>query len=226
MSEGPLFGSQFSPAHARFRYRLWAADLVDLGTATLLGWGAARALDWEQSLLRVLASMLGAWVLLSLVGGVRGWTLGRRLFDVQLVDAEGRPPGLPRSFFRAFAALPDVLMAPLLPTRPLDRLLRLHGERPTARLQSWLAGVSLQLPWVAALAAAAWFIATPTRHEALTFLDGKLTGWKCCHGYRQHVGTWMCRHSLSRLTREARREDPAALALLAECPEAAGHLEP
>jgi hypothetical protein len=225
MSEGPLFGSQFSPAHARFRYRLWAADLLDLGTAALLGWGAARALDWEQSQPRVLASMLGAWVFLSLVGGVRGWTLGRRLLDVKLVDAEGRPPGLPRSLFRAFAAFPDVVMAPLLPTRPLDRLLGVHGERPTARLQSWLVGVSLQLPWVAAIAAAAWFIATPTRHEAFTFLDQKLTGWKCCHGYRQHVGTWMCRHSLSRLTREVRRQDPAALTLLAECPEAAERLE-
>jgi hypothetical protein len=225
MSEGPLFGSQFAPVHDRFRYRLWAADLVDLGTALVLGWGAARALDWEQSLTRVLATLLGAWVFLLLVGGVRGWTLGRRLFDVQLVNAEGRPAGLPRSFFRAFLAPADLVMTPLLPTRPMDRLLRVHGERPEGQ-KSRLVGVSLQLPWVAALAAAVWFIATPTRHEALTFLDQKLTGWKCCHGYRQHVGTWMCRHSLSRLTREARSQNPEALSLLAECPEAAERLKP
>jgi uncharacterized RDD family membrane protein YckC len=225
MSEGPLFGSQFSPAHVRFRYRLWAADLVDLGTAALLGWGAARALDWEQAPLRIVATMLGAWVFLSLVGGVRGWTLGRRLLDVRLVNAEGRPAGLPRSLLRAFTTFPDLVMTPLLPSRPLDRLLGVYGERPAAGLRPWLVGVSLQLPWVASVAAAAWFIATPTRHEAFTFLDQKLTGWKCCHGYRKHVGTWMCRHSLSRLTREVRRQDAAALTLLTECPEAAERLE-
>ena len=81
--------------------------------------------------------------------------------------------------------------------------------------------MSWQLPWVAALAAAGWFIAVPTRHEAFTFLDRKLTGWKCCHGYRQHVGTFMCRHSLARLRREVRGQDPRALTLLNECPEAA-----
>jgi hypothetical protein len=224
MSEGALFGSQFTPAHSRFRFRLWAADLVDLGIAVLLGWGAARALDWEQSLARVLATILCTWVLISLVGGVRGWTLGRRLLDVRLVNAEGQPPGLPLAFVRVFTALPDLFMTPLLPSRPLDRLLRLHGERPGAGRKAWLAGLGLQLPWVAALAAAAWFIAMPTRHEAFTFLDRKLTGYKCCHGYRKHVGTWTCRHSLSRLVREASRPDPEALTLLADCPEAAARM--
>lgn len=226
MSEGPLFGSQFAPVHDRFRYRLWAADLVDLAIAAPLGWGASRALDWEQSPARVVACLFGAWLVLSLVGGVRGWTLGRRLFDVQLVNAEGRPAGLQRSFFRAFLSLPDVVMAPLLPSRPLDRLLRVHGERPSPERSPRWVGVSLQLPWLAAVAAAAWFIATPTRHEALTFLDSKLTGWKCCHGYRQHVGTWMCRHSLDRLAREVRHQDPAAVALVPECPEVNGRLQP
>jgi hypothetical protein len=221
MSEGALFGSQFSPVHSRFRFRLWAADLVDLGIAVPLGWGAARALDWEQSLGRLLATLFCAWLLLSLVGGVRGWTLGRRLLDVQLVNAEGRPPGLPLTFARAFTALPDLLMTPVLPSRPLDRLLRVHGERRETGRKDWLIGLGLQLPWVAALAAAAWFIVTPTRHEAFTFLDRKLTGWKCCHGYRRHLDTWMCRHSLSLLVREASRQDPEALALVAECPEAA-----
>jgi hypothetical protein len=224
MSEGALFGSQFTPAHSRFRFRLWAADLVDLGIAAPLGWGAARALDWEQSLGRLLATLLGTWVLLSLVGGVRGWTLGRRLLDVRLVDAEGRPPGLPRAFARAFTVLPDLFMTPLLPSRPLDRLLQVHGERPDTGLKARLAGLGLQLPWVAALAAAAWFIATPTRHEAFTFLGRKLTGYKCCHGYRKHVGTWTCRHSLSQLVSEASRQDPEALALVEECPEAAARL--
>jgi uncharacterized RDD family membrane protein YckC len=224
MSEGALFGSQFTPAHSQFRFRLWAADLVDLGIAAPLGWGAARALDWEQSLTRVLATLLGTWMLLSLVGGVRGWTLGRRLLDVRLVDAEGRPPGLPRAFARAFTVLPDIFMTPLLPSRPLDRLLQVHGERPEAGRKARLAGLGLQLPWVAALAAAAWFIATPTRHEAFTFLDRKLTGYKCCHGYRKHVGTWTCRHSLSRLVSEASRQDPEALVLVEDCPEAAGRL--
>lgn len=226
MSEGPLFGSQFSPVHDRFRYRLWAADGVDLAIAALLGWGASRALDWEQSPARVLACLFGAWLVLSLVGGVRGWTLGRRLFDVQLVNAEGQPAGLPRSFLRAFVSLPDLVMTPMLPSRPLDRLLRVHGERPSAEGSARWAGVGLQLPWVAAAALAVWFIATPTRHEALTFLDQKLTGWKCCHGYRQHVSTWMCRHSLDRLAREARSQEPAAVALVPECPEVAERLQP
>jgi RDD family protein len=224
MSEGALFGSQFSPVHAEFRYRLWAADMVDLGVAALLGWGAARALDWEQSLPRVLGCMGCAWLIISLVGGVRGWTFGRRLLDVRLVDIQSQPPGVPRAFLRAFAALPDALMAPLLPSRPLDRLLRLHGERPTSGRKAWLMGLGLQLPWVAALAAAGWFIAAPTRHEAFLYLDKKLTGWKCCHGYRQHMGSWMCQRSLSRLEREARRQDAEALTLVAECPEVAEHL--
>lgn len=220
MSEGALFGSQFSPAHTRFRFRLWGADLVDLGTAALLGWGATRALDWEQSVFRMLAAMFCAWALISVMGGVRGWTLGRRLFDVRLVTHENHSPGPARSLTRAFAALPDVLMAPLLPSRPLDRLLRLHGERTAPGRKAWLLGLGSQLPWLVALLAAAWFIATPTRHEAFLFLGSKLTGWKCCHGYRQHVGTWMCQRSLSRLSREVRHEDPEALALLTECPEA------
>jgi hypothetical protein len=224
MSEGALFGSQFSPTHARFRFRLWAADLVDLGTSALLGWGAARALDWETSLVRVLATMLCAWVLVSTVGGVRGWTLGRRLFDVRLVNAAGHPPGVPRTLARAFAMFPDVVMAPLLPSRPFDRVLGLHGERPAEEGKSRLRGLGPQLPWVAALAVAAWFIATPTRHESFVFLSGKLTGWKCCHGYKQHVGTWMCRNSLTRLAREVRSQDPEALALQTECPEVSERL--
>lgn len=221
MSEGALFTSQFAPTHARFRFRLWGADLVDLATGAVLGWGAARALDWEQSLPRMLVTMACAWVLVSVVGGVKGWTLGRRLFDVRLVNPEGQPPGLPRGLARALTAIPDALMAPLLPSRPLDRLLRVHGERPEQERKARLLGLGLQFPWVAALAAAAWFIATPTRHEAFLFLDGKLTGWKCCHGYSRHVGTWMCRHSLSRLRREVRSQDAEALTLLKECPEAA-----
>jgi hypothetical protein len=164
--------------------------------------------------------LVGAWALLSLVGGVRGWTLGRRLVDVRLVGADGQAPGLARALARAFTVPLDVLMMPLLPSRPLDRLLGVHGERTEGAGRARLRGVALQLPWVAALMAAAWFIATPTRHEALSYLDTKLTGWKCCHGYRQHKGTWMCQHSLSRLAREAQRQHPQALALMAECPEA------
>lgn len=224
MSEGALFGSQFAPIHTRYRLRLWTADLVDLGTAALLGWGLARALDVEQSRPGLVSALAGAWVALSLVGGVRGWTLGRRLFDVRLVSHEGRPPGLGRALLRAVTVLPDVLMAPLLPSRPLDRLLGVHGERTGAELKARMRGLAVQLPWVAALAVAAWFIATPTRHEALNFLDTKLTGWKCCHGYRKHKDTWMCQRSLSRLVREVQRDNPQARQLVTECPEASARL--
>ncbi|HLL05638.1 MAG TPA: RDD family protein [Myxococcaceae bacterium] len=220
MSEGALFAAEFDPAHTQHRWRLWGADLVDLALAGLVGWGAARALDVEQSV-RLLLSMLGAtWAVLCLVGGVRGWTLGRRLLDVRLVAPDGRAPGAVRALARAFTVPVDMFLTPLLPSRPLDRLLGVHGERMTGPRGSRLRGVALQLPWVAALVAAAWFIATPTRHEALSFLDTKLTGWKCCHGYKQHKDTWMCRRSLSRLSREAQRQHPQALALMPECPEA------
>ncbi|WP_224369128.1 RDD family protein [Hyalangium versicolor] len=225
MSEGALFGSQFSPVHTEYRLRLWGADLVDLATAILLGWGAARALDWEQSLLRVLVSMFCAWAIISVVGGVRGWTLGRRLLDVRLVNAQSQPPGFPSAFARAFVALPDVLVTPLLPSRPLDRLLRLHGERPSTVRKAWMRGLVPQLPWVAALVLAGWFIATPTRHEAFQFLGRKLTGWKCCHGYKQHVGSWTCQRSLSRLAREVQNQDAEALTFQPECPEVAEHLK-
>ena len=219
MSEGAFFAAEFAPTHAQHRWRLWAADLVDLGIAALVGWGTARALDVEQSVPVLLALLGGAWVVLSLVGGVRGWTLGRRLLDVRLVAQDGRAPGLPRALGRALTVPGDVLMMPLLPSRPLDRLLGVHGERPTGRGDR-VRGLALQLPWVAALAAAAWFIATPTRHEAFSFLDTKLTGWKCCHGYKNHKGTWMCQQSLARLSREAQRQHPQALAIMPECPEA------
>lgn len=226
MSEVALFGAQFSPTHVRHRLRLWAADLWDLGTAALAGWGASRALDWEASPLRRVALMACAWLILCVVGGVRGWTLGRRLFDVRLVNAQGQPPGLVPTLARMFTVFPDMVMAPLLPSRPLDRVLRLHGERPPPGHGPWMLGLGAQVPWVAVLALSVWFIAAPTRQEALTFLGGKLTGWKCCHGYKQHVGTWMCRRSLSRLEREVRGQNPEALALKPECPEVAGALEP
>jgi hypothetical protein len=222
MSEGAFFGSEFAPAHVEHHWRLWSADLVDLATAALVGWGLARALDVEQSVSALVGALAGTWVVLSLVGGVRGWTLGRRLFDVRLVANDGQPAGVARALGRAFTVPPDVLMSPLLPARPLDRLLGVHGARTEGASRARLRGVALQLPWVAALVAAAWFIATPTRHEALSYLDTKLTGWKCCNGYRQHKDTWMCRHSLSRLSREALRQHPQALALMSECPEAAG----
>lgn len=226
MSEGSLFASHFGPVHTRFRFRLWGADLVDLGLSLLVGWGATRALDLEQSRAALLGVIACVWVGGALVGGVRGWTLGRRLLDVRLVTQAGRAPGLFRALVRAFTTLPDLFMTPLLPARPLDRLLGLHGERSGAERPARLRGLAVQLPWVAGLVAAAWFIATPTRAETLRFLDGKLTGWKCCHGYRAHVGTWTCQRSLSRLVREARAQDPEALALVAECPEAAARLKP
>ncbi|HEX8702434.1 MAG TPA: RDD family protein, partial [Myxococcaceae bacterium] len=182
MSEGAFFAAEFAPTHAQHRWRLWGADLVDLATAALVGWGAARALDVEQSLRTLLLILGGAWGVLSLVGGLRGWTLGRRLLDVRLVATDGRAPGLPRALARAFTVPWDVLIMPLLPSRPLDRLLGVHAERTTAGRGDRVRGLALQLPWVAALALAGWFIATPTRHEAFSFLDTKLTGWKCCHG--------------------------------------------
>jgi uncharacterized RDD family membrane protein YckC len=220
MSEGSFFASEFAPAHAQHRWRLWGADLVDLGTAALVGWGAVRALDLEQSPWAVLMALGGAWGVLSLVGGVRGWTLGRRLLDVRLVAEDGRAPGLLRALARALTVPWDVFMMPLLPSRPLDRLLGVHGEQPAAARGNRVRGLALQFPWVAALAAAGWFIFTPTRHEAFTFLDTKLTGWKCCHGYKNHKGTWMCQQSLARLSREAEHQHPRALALMPECPEA------
>lgn len=226
MNEGALFTSQLGQVHTRSRFRLWGADLLDLGTAGLLGWGTARALDLEQSRAAVLASMAALWLLVGLVGGLRGWTLGRRLFDVQLVSAQGTPPGPLRALLRAVTTLPDLFLVPLLPARPLDRLLQVHGERPAPGLGPWLRGLSWQLPWVAALAVALGFIALPTRHEAFSYLDTTLIGWKCCHGYRRHQDTWMCQRSLSRLVREAKANTPEAPPLVAQCPEAASRLAP
>jgi hypothetical protein len=226
MREGALFTSQLEQAHTRFRFRLWGADLLDLGTTGLLGWGAARALDLEQTPAYVLATLGGLWLLLGLVGGLRGWTLGRRLFGVQLVSAQGTPPGALRGLVRAITTVPDLFLVPLLPARPLDRLLRVHGERLTLGLGPWLRGLSWQLPWVAALAMALGFIALPTRHEAFSYLDTTLAGWKCCHGYRRHRDTWMCQRSLARLVREANARTPEAPPLVAQCPEAAAHLAP
>lgn len=48
MSEGAFFAAEFAPTHAQHRWRLWAADLVDLATAALVGWAPRARWTWSS----------------------------------------------------------------------------------------------------------------------------------------------------------------------------------
>ncbi len=228
MSEAELFVTrELGPVEDRNLWRLWFADLLELVTAVLLGWGGVRALEaWEVRLGTVLVGVLVAWVLLSLVGGVTGRTFWRHVTGVRLVRAGETAPGLGRALGRAFTGPLDTLMAVVLQYRPFDRMLKLHAVRTEPGIGAWVRGLGRQLPWLVAMGLGVYFIITPTKQEALLFLGKKLQGWHCCHGTRRAEKTgWQCKRMVARLVRDARREDPEARTLAADCPEAAEQLK-
>jgi hypothetical protein len=227
MSEAELFITrELGPVEDRNLWRLWFADVLELATAVLLGWGAVRGLEVWVGPGAIALGAVGMWVLLSLVGGVTGRTLWRHVTGVRLVRGnEEASPGVGRALGRAFSVPVDTLAMVVLQYRPLDRLLGLRAVRTASGVGAWARGLGWQLPWLGAMALAAWFILTPTRQEALQFLGKKLQGWHCCHGTRKaEKWQWQCRLMVARLVRDARREDPEAMQLAADCPEAAERL--
>ncbi|MBJ6764944.1 hypothetical protein JGU66_29625 [Myxococcaceae bacterium JPH2] len=221
MTHGTLFSTDTVTEAARLQWRVWVADLLDLVSAGLWGWGALRALEHDRTHTALAVAVGLAWLLLSGVGGLTGRTLGRQLLGIQLVRG-GQPPGLGRGLARAFTAPLELPMQPVLQRRPLDEAQGVHAETLRPGVVAWLKALVPQLPWVALLAAAAWFIVMPTKQELLKYLGRTLTGWHCCHGTRDV--TWECKTSLSRAVRDARRGDPEVSQVVAACPVASERL--
>lgn len=223
MSDGALFSTDMVPAESRHLWRRWVSDLLDVATAVLLGWAALRGLEQERTGGKLALAIALAWLVLSAVGGVTGRTLWREVVGIRLVR-NGRAPGLPLGLARAFTALVELLLAPVLLRRPLDLKLGVDAEPAAPGGKGRLKGVALQLPWLALMAGAVWLLVTPTRAEMLKYLGRTLTGWHCCHGTRDV--TWECHTSLDRVVRNARGGDPLVSEVVAKCPEAQKRLGP
>ncbi|MFY2556869.1 hypothetical protein ACN469_04510 [Corallococcus terminator] len=221
MSDGALFSTDTVSTEARYQWQLWAADVLDVATAALVGWAALRALEHERTPGAMVLAMVLAWLAWSTVGGIWGRTLWRQLLGVWLVN-NGSAPGAQRGLVRGFTTPVDLLVAPVLQRRPFDTMLGLYAEPVTAGAGPRLKGIGWQLPWLAVLAGAVWLLVTPTRAETLKYLGRTLTGWHCCHGTRDV--TWECRTSLNRAVREAGSGHEDVRAVVADCPAASERL--
>jgi hypothetical protein len=216
-----LFSSQFEPADSRYLWRLLLADLLDLATSALLGWGALRAVDVDRTPLSLVLAGLGVWVLVSLAGGLSGWTLGRGVVGLRL-EKEGVPPGAGRGLARAFLAPLDLPLAPFVQRRYLDRVLKVQPEPVSLRSPQGRSGLGWQGLWLVLVLASVWFMVMPTKREAFTFLK-KLDGWRCCHGKAQ-PSAFQCSTSVSRMVSAAEGGDAQAQALVADCPRASAEM--
>ncbi|XXF77856.1 hypothetical protein P2318_33120 [Myxococcaceae bacterium GXIMD 01537] len=224
MSTEQLFTREQGPAEEHHRWRLWFADVLELLTAALLGWGAVRGLEVEGGAGTRLVAMAVAWALTSLAGGLTGRTFWRQVLGVRLATASEAAPGIPRAMGRILTVPVDVLVAPVLQYRPFDKLLGLHAVRTEPGFAAWARGFAWQAPWLLLMGLAVYFLVTPTRKETLVFLGTKLPGWHCCNGTKR-APRWQCPLSLSRLVRDARRGDAESLKVAADCPVAAERLQ-
>jgi hypothetical protein len=214
-----LFSSEFEPADTRYLWRLWFADVLDLATSALLGWGALRALDVDRTPRALVLAGVVVWVLLSLASGLSGWTLWRGVMGLRLVDAkEAGAPGLGLGLARALVVPLDLPISPFLQRRYFDRLLKVEPEAVPLLSRKWQRGLGWQGFWLALVLASVWFAVMPTRREALTYLK-RLDGWRCCNG-RATPSAFQCSSSVSRALSAARGGDEQARAVVAQCPRA------
>ncbi len=218
-----LFTSEFEPPDTQHLWRLWLADLLDLGSAALLGWGALRALEWERTPGALVGALAVAWVLLSATGGLSGWTPWRAVVGLRLVD-NGNAPGPWRGMARALVVPVDLAIAPVLQRRYFDRLLKVHPEPVALLSRRWQRGVGWQVLWLALLLGAVWYVVMPTKQESLTYLDKRLDGWRCCHREKPPE-PYRCMATVARVVSAAERGDERARAVVANCPRAAAELE-
>ena len=212
-----LFSSDVEPADARYVWRLVLADLLDLATSLLLGWGLLRAVDVDRTVGSLALATLGTWVVMCAVGGLSGWTFWRGVVGLRL-EKDGGPPGIARGVARALPALLELVIAPILQRRPSGALLRVHPEAVRHLSRPWRRGLPWQGLWVALALGAVWFMVMPTRREALAFLR-KLDGWHCCHA-KSPPTAFECTSALERVARAARGGDTPSQTLVADCPRA------
>lgn len=216
-----LFSSEFEPADTRYLWRLWFADLLDLATSALLGWGALRALDVDRTPGALVVAGLVTWLLLSLAGGLSGWTLWRGVLGLRLV-VDVSAPGPVRGLVRAFLVPVDLAISPFLQRRYGDRLLKVQPEAVPPFSKKWQRGLGWQGFWLVMVFASVWFVVMPTRREALGYLK-KLDGWRCCHG-RTPPSPFKCTTSVSRAVSEAEGGDAQAQAIVKDCPRASAEM--
>lgn len=217
-----LFASSLKPEWARYRKRLWFADLLDLLTGCAIGWGVFRASDLSGAG-RLVLLLVAGWVAYETLSGIGGRTLWHWVVGVRVTHGE-RPVGLWRSFVRAFTLIPDHILLVLTGERPFDRALELKPEAEPRWRDRPLRGLLWQVPWVIALLLAIKAIVLPTRTEAIQFLV-TLDGWYCCHG-RMHTRLQTCNRALTRLAKDASSPDERAQKLAADCPEAQKRIAP
>lgn len=216
-----LFSSEFEPADTHHLWRLWFADLLDLATSALLGWGALRAMDMNRTPGALVVAGGVTWLLLSAAGGLSGWTLWRGVLGVRLVT-DGRAPGLVRGLLRAFLVPVDLAISPFLQRRYGDRLQKVQPEAVPPFSKKWQRGLGWQCFWLVLMFASVWFVVMPTRSEALTYLK-KLDGWRCCNA-RTPPAPFKCATSVSRAVSAAKGGDARAQAVVADCPRASAEL--
>ncbi|HEX8439625.1 hypothetical protein [Archangium sp.] len=218
-----LFSSEFEPADTRYLWRLWFADVLDLATSALLGWGALRALDVDRTPSALVLAGVGVWLLMSLAGGWSGWTLWRGVVGLRMVDAkEAGAPGPGLGLARAFLVPLDLPISPVLQRRYFDRLLKVEPEAVPLLSRKWQRGLGWQGVWLVLLLASVWFVVMPTRREALTYLK-RLDGWRCCNS-RATPSPFTCSSSVSRAVRAAKGGDEESRAVVAQCPRARSEL--
>jgi len=213
-----LFSSEVETPDTRHVGRLWFADLLDLSLSAFVGWGLLRALDVERSRGALIAAGFGVWVVMSVLGALKGWTLGRGVVGLRLVRETGAP-GPARGVARSVLVPVDMLLSIPLQRRPLDRLLGVYPEAVPLELKAWRGGLGWMGLWLGLGVASVWFGVVPTRSEALKYLK-TLDGWRCCHG-RSSPTADKCEPAVSRAVREARGGYERAQAVVADCPKAA-----
>ncbi|KFA87874.1 hypothetical protein [Archangium violaceum] len=216
-----LFSSEFEPADTRYLWRLWFADLLDLATSALLGWGALRALDVDRTPRALVVAAVVTWLAMSLAGGLSGWTLWRGVLGLRLV-ADGSPPGPVRGLVRAVLAPVDLVISPFVQRRYGDRLQKVQPEAVPVFTKKWQRGLGWQGFWLVMVFASVWFIVLPTKREALGYLK-KLDGWRCCNA-KTPPSPFKCTTSVSRALSEAEDGDAQAQAIVKDCPRATAGL--
>ncbi|QRN98210.1 hypothetical protein JRI60_03835 [Archangium violaceum] len=217
-----LFSSEVEPADTRYLWRLWFADLLDLATSALVGWGVLRMVDVERTRGALVVAGVVTWLLMSLASGLSGWTLWRGLVGLRLVT-DGSAPGGARGLGRAFVVPVDLVISPFLQRRYLDRILKVQPEAVALLSKRWQRGLGWQVFWLVMVLGSVWFIVMPTRREAVTYLK-RLDGWRCCHA-KTPPSAFKCSTSVWRAMGAAESGDTQAQAIVADCPRASGTLE-
>lgn len=216
MADTPIFKSSLKKDHQLYRKRLWLADTLDLALGLLLGWAVVRYRDWGAHGGLAFLVIVAGWLVYGTLAGALAQTPFRWLIGIRL-QRDGAAPGLIRAAARTVVLLPDHIALALFQARPFDRRLGLL-PRKVEGLKARAIGLLWQLPWIAALALAVLTVITPTRSEALRYLN-TLDGWRCCHGRLNE--TRRCVTSLRRLVADSSREDDAEVkALVGDCQEA------